>query len=254
MNIKIISQPTEENPFCLLYKPAGLPSAPLFEGDSSALTEAITIFPELKKVTSMGTKRKEVEHGLVHRIDTATRGLLLIASTNESFSWFLDCQEKGEFKKGYRALCAYDRDAVPKEGFPEECFTSEIVLTCMRKYTVNSRFRPFGSNNSQVRPVTEASSRQIQQKASPCNYRTDVSFTQLEKNIFRADCSIVKGYRHQVRCHLAWLGFPIIGDPLYNTKTKAGDQFFFEASSLSFPHPLTGEKTDFSLPEDFHNL
>ena len=46
-----------------------------------------------------------------------------------------------------------------------------------------------------------------------------------------------KGYRHQVRCHLSWLGFPIEGDPLYSSDEKEvpSQDFKFWASKIQFP-------------------
>src|SRR5271155_1176079 len=64
------------------------------------------------------------------------------------------------------------------------------------------------------------------------------------------------GRMHQIRVHLASIGHPCLGDPLYGGKA-AGDGFFhpetLHALALSITHPRSGEQLDFTapLPPDF---
>jgi 23S rRNA pseudouridine1911/1915/1917 synthase len=66
---------------------------------------------------------------------------------------------------------------------------------------------------------------------------------------------ISRGFRHQIRCHLSWIGYPILNDGLYGEgKTGGGAAGKAEGSflaltavGLSFPDPRTGEKRDFFL-------
>ena len=54
---------------------------------------------------------------------------------------------------------------------------------------------------------------------------------------------------HQIRVHLAHLGYPIIGDGLYGPKFKSsemGQQL--QAYYLAFDHPKTGDRLSFTLP------
>jgi 23S rRNA-/tRNA-specific pseudouridylate synthase len=54
---------------------------------------------------------------------------------------------------------------------------------------------------------------------------------------------IYKGFRHQIRVHLANSGFPICGDSLYNGFAPEGlDRLFLHAFSLEFYHPHTGKE------------
>ena len=59
MKITVIHQPTKTEPYVILNKPAGLPAAPLNEGDDCALNQAIEIFPQIKTVKG----KKEIEYG-----------------------------------------------------------------------------------------------------------------------------------------------------------------------------------------------
>ena len=57
-------------------------------------------------------------------------------------------------------------------------------------------------------------------------------------------CKISAGYRHQVRCHLAWLGLPVIGDKLYNRNMKKSS-LMFSAVGLEFYDQITGNKIEY---------
>ncbi len=245
-DIRVINRVDEDNPFLVIYKDRGLATAPLHEGDDSALTKACDIFPQINSVIG----RKPVEKGLVHRIDTLTDGLVLIALTQQAYDFFLQEQTENRFKKWYRAECDYVRNISDySEGFPFTDFElKDQIASCISDnkeifFKAKSSFRSFGPKGRLVRPVTEMSSFAVQKhNNSKKDYVTDVCFD--GKN---AICSLSNGYRHQVRCHLAWNGLPIKGDPLYNPLFKEGDIFSFTAFKLSFLHPLTKELLTFSI-------
>ncbi|MBQ4378445.1 MAG: hypothetical protein II821_04540 [Treponema sp.] len=253
----IIHSPSDFSPFLVVFKPAGLPSAPLFEGDESILTEAIKLFPEISLVHG----KKEVEHGLVHRIDTETQGLVLIATTQKSYDNLIQSQKDGKFEKWYRA--EFDRipDCPERLGgfpnLPEEIFRNISGFSknkSQNDIVVESFFRAFGEKGREVRPVTENAGRAALKKSGSVLYKTEISL----KNENTAVCHITAGYRHQVRCHLAWCGFPVKGDKVYNpenrgksekTEVVAVDKMKFTASRIDFPHPLSGEVLSFSLQD-----
>ncbi len=236
-NISVILFPSKKDPFLVIKKRRGVPSAPLFENDKSALTSALSLFPFLSEVHG----RKEIEKGLLHRLDTETEGLLLIASTQESFDFLLNAQKEGKFIKGYSALLQ-KTDTSVLGGFPVSPFSMGEIEKG-ESLLVSSFFRNYSTKGSQVRPVTENSSKVILKKSGEKLYSTEIIF----KDNLHAFCKIKEGFRHQVRCHLAWLGFPVKGDRLYNPLFKEGESLCFKADFLSFPHPLTGEKVEIRL-------
>lgn len=237
--IQIIHPPVESEPFVILNKPKGLPSAPIKEDDLCALNFAAEKFPDIGKVYG----RKPVEKGLVHRIDNETEGLLLIATSQEFYDAVIEEQKSGNFIKTYSAICRPSYEDNTDLGFPglEEELESKICVikehggTLPFSIRVSSHFRPYGMKNRMVRPVTELSGRAALKKASEKIYSTDVTFLGMEDSgDFRVNCSIEEGYRHQVRCHLSWLGFPIAGDPLYDPSRNENDVFYFKACGLKF--------------------
>lgn len=217
--IKIIHEPSESEPYVVIYKPSGIPSAPLKEGDESALTQVLLKYPQLKAVKG----KKEVEYGLLHRIDTVTSGLLLIASTQESYDNLTQQQKNGDFTKSYKATVEYSG---PTEN---------------KSFSVTSTFRPFGPKGAQVKPVFENSTTADKKKSGTKQYTTKI-----EINGHTAICTIKEGYRHQVRAHLSYSGYPIAGDKLYNPTTKT-EEMFFEACRFDFINPFNGEKVWYSV-------
>ena len=62
-------------------------------------------------------------------------------------------------------------------------------------------------------------------------------------------CKLKTGRTHQIRVHLSHHKHPILGDPLYNSKSKTS-RLMLHAFRLSFTHPLTLEKLSFTAISD----
>lgn len=56
------------------------------------------------------------------------------------------------------------------------------------------------------------------------------------------------GRTHQIRIHMKYLGYPLIGDYLYNPDMEYIDRQALHSYKLSFPHPITGKPMEFSAP------
>ena len=152
--VKTVREPSADFPFAVIYKPQGLPSAPLKgRTGEDAFSFAADIFPELKKVHG----KNEIECGLLHRIDTDTQGLLMAAATQEAYDFMCSAQKEGKFIKTYRANCIFNPDnAKTLGGFPP---SFDLFGGYKQKDAdVNSFFRNYGIGQKEVRPVTEYSS------------------------------------------------------------------------------------------------
>ena len=151
--IEILHEPSATEPFAVISKPAGLASAPLRSLDEeSAFSQCARLFPAVLSVRG----KKSVEGGLLHRIDTATSGLLLAAASQEFYDHIIAAQEAGRFVKGYRALCQIDSDNAKKlGGFPPAPRLPQSPkgwqgqnAAALVGLELSSRFRPFGKGGA----------------------------------------------------------------------------------------------------------
>ena len=227
--IKIVKAPDSQKPFVIIDKPSGLPSAPLNEQDTqNAFSQAAALFPQLLEVQG----KKPIEHGLLHRLDTATSGLMIIAATQECYDFLQQEQKEGRIIKTYMAKCGFLRSSRDNESEFEED----------QHITLKSYFRPYGPGRKEVRPVPlDASKTALSKVEKKVIYTTEVFIKSVDKskNTAIVECQIVNGYRHQVRCHLAWCGLPVLGDKLYNpaVKNESTEPMQFCAEKIQFEYP-----------------
>ena len=254
MKIKILQAPAPEFPFAVIYKPKALASAPIKEDDKdNAFSQAAAIFPQLLEVQG----RKAIEHGLLHRLDTATDGILLIAASHDFYDYMLCEQEEGRFIKYYKACCKAETDNCRElGGFPEEraCLSDWLPNPPAPKaffhpVKITSYFRSYGKGGKEVRPVTEKSGPAALKKLGKLKlYTTQVCGVKKLEDFFEVECKISQGFRHQVRCHLAWAGLPIINDPLYNAKSLGTqEELRFSANAIEFQNPVDKKILRFSI-------
>ncbi len=233
--IKFLNTPSKENPFLVISKPSGLPTAPLSAQDTNnALYLAAQTFPEILSVNG----KKEIEHGLIHRIDTVTEGLILIATTQDAYENFINQQKNNNFTKFYTAICQKNQNK--KEGFPD--FPQQNIFY-QNEFKIQSYFRYFGQGRKEVRPVPVENQNKTQQKKveGTSIYTTNVKIISEQNDTVKVECNITKGFKHQVRCHLAWANLPIKNDPIYNKNANPSEQIAFYASKLQFVHPITNQ-------------
>ena len=233
--IEFLNTPSKENPFLVISKPSGLPTAPLSAQDTNnALYLAAQTFPEILSVNG----KKEIEHGLVHRIDTVTEGLILIATTQDAYENFINQQKNNNFTKFYTAICQKNQNK--KEGFPD--FPQQNIFY-QNEFKIQSYFRYFGQGRKEVRPVPVENQNKTQQKKveGTSIYTTNVKIISEQNDTVKVECNITKGFKHQVRCHLAWANIPIKNDPIYNKNANPSEQIAFYASKLQFVHPITNQ-------------
>jgi len=212
----------ETKDFVIAYKPHGLPTVPLKsqiqDGTDTLLSRTGKDFPDILKPLTPSFW----EGGTVHRLDTATAGLVLFARNKAFMDHILSEQQAGRFLKTYRAVCTTGR-SLPSAPF-----------------IISSYFRAYGPGRKMVKPETDAL-----HADSNVLYTTEVLC--VEDNVFTV--RIARGFRHQIRAHLAWKGFPIEGDSLYNPackETGAVSELQLECRALKFNLP-DGTEFEYSL-------
>ena len=83
----------------------------------------------------------------------------------------------------------------------------------------------------------------------------------LEKHNLKNNISVVKlklytGKTHQIRVHMKYLGYPLLGDELYGGDVSLISRQALHCSNLAFIHPISGEKVNvcINLPDDMSNI
>lgn len=207
--------------YAIIFKPANMPTAPLRENEKNvALNEFLKDCPAAKTVKS---KKKEIEYGLLHRLDTATSGLVLIAKQQSAYDALYSLQENARFKKEYFAFC---------DG---RNFDKNLKAT----FEIKTMFRAFGPKGRKVKSILPDSPEAKRLKAriytttliSIQNFNTKKTN---EKSLFGVRVELSRGYRHQVRKHLSTVGLAILGDELYNEHCMHRRLQLF-ATALRFP-------------------
>jgi 23S rRNA pseudouridine1911/1915/1917 synthase len=170
---------------------------------------------------------KPVEPGLVHRLDRDTSGLVVIARTAQAFDSLRRAFACGGVRKLYSAACSCAQES----------------LAGSRTLRVESRFAPYGRGRTMVRAVFPGEkAHKLLKSASKEIYVTDAHLAYRGYRRAIISASILKGFRHQVRVHLAVLGFPIIGDPLYGATVPQGflSRMYLHAAAIHLRHPTSG--------------
>ena len=195
----------EDESICVVNKPAGM----------------LAVQGKSKRESVQSVMRKRYPHAesplIVHRLDMATSGLMVIAKTTEAYRCLQQQFVKREVKKRYVAVLSHE----------EECRSGEISLP--------------------LRPDLNDRPRQIVD--FEYGRKAETSFkTEGGKRIYLYPHT---GRTHQLRVHCAHadgLNNPIQGDELYGTRA---DRLYLHAEELSFRHPTTHEWVTFHAPCPF---
>ncbi|GAB6393252.1 MAG: RNA pseudouridine synthase [Treponematales bacterium] len=234
--------------YLVVYKPPRTHCAPLPGGGPSLFEWCAASFPEVSRLRGRGRG----EGGLVHRLDYETRGLVLIARNQRALDSFLRQQEEGTLVKEYEALSSGQGLRLP--GFPP--LPEELSLELKAPLVIESLFRPYGPGRKAVRPVSlrgeGGGGRRAKEIAVDRGgpYKTEILAAETEGCRAGFTVRLRRGFRHQVRCHLAWLGYPLLNDSLYGGAAEDDGFLGLRAQRLSFLAPASGERRTCAAPPE----
>ena len=242
----------EEKDYLVVYKPPRMHSAPLVKsmGNDTLLQWCIEKFPEIADLPG----RKAGEGGLLHRLDYETQGLVLILRTKPGMDALLGQQREGKIIKGYSALVSESHTLLP--GFPLE--RPELPPSVLSGdynsaglFWIKSAFRPYGPGRKAVRPVlfeTLPGENKLKRYSTEILEFQHPSISVVSMGVASLRLRILEGFRHQIRCHLAWLLLPILNDGVYGGSVYGKGYLALRANSLSFSDPSTGQERSYSIP------
>ncbi|HSB10055.1 MAG TPA: RluA family pseudouridine synthase, partial [Blastocatellia bacterium] len=218
----------EDEQIVVLLKPSGMLVHPTIGVKTGTLANALAYHLNKRMIeegewpdprSSTPNSQRSVRPGLVHRLDRATSGLMVIAKTPRSLTTLSRHFRRRLVEKRYVALVWGD----------VELDAGTIDAPIGRDPDGRPRWRVMeGGKGSETRfRVLER--------------RRAATLLELEP---------VTGRTNQLRIHCARIGHPIVGDGLYceSPITGCGMRLCLHASRLAFHHPATGEWLEFTSP------
>ncbi|MCE1195725.1 RNA pseudouridine synthase [bacterium] len=272
----------ESRRFVAVFKPAGMHSAPKAGGVSAPRGEE----PAAAEPSLLGwflAQRPEHaaafaeaglggraagEAGMLSRLDNETSGLILFARNPEIFAEALAMQEAGRLRKAYRLVAAPAqgqpglpgsrpfRCAEPRaEGFfPPESGAGMDFLE------IESFFRPYGEGRSRVACLADDAAGSFRKERASNMYSTALrrlgpplpGLLEGREGLFALEAEIRSGFRHQIRAHLAWAGFPILGDGRYGG--APAPRLYLEAHRIEILPEISRPFAEAAAPGEFFEL
>ena len=221
----------EDDHLAVINKPAGMMVHAGAGSTEDARNRGTLVNALLHRFGQLSAVGGQLRPGIVHRLDKATSGLIVVAKNDESHRKLAAQFARRQVKKTYIALV---HGWVKQE---RGTISSSISRDRLRRTRMTTR-RSGGR---------EAITRYTVQKRIDSRYGT---FSLLE-------LQIDTGRTHQIRVHLASLGHPVVGDTLYgapreirgrNTAAMSLHRNFLHAARLEFRQPRTSELLSFSRP------
>ena len=208
--------------FFVIIKPAGMlahPQSPIWEEHpETVFSSEETLVSVILANPPKGFDTSMPRAGLVHRLDRETSGVMVIAKNEEFQAEMVALFSNREVHKTYHSIACGE--------VPDNEGTIDV-------------------------PIGRVAGGKI--KASEVGREAITGYKVLErKNGFTyIELYPKTGRTNQLRVHLSWLGYPVLGDWLY--KGATADRLMLHARRIEFNHPLTGKALKFEapVPDDF---
>jgi 23S rRNA pseudouridine1911/1915/1917 synthase len=207
----------EDNDLAIINKPPGLVVHPNYHQKTNTLVDIIK-----HKFKTLSQLNGADRAGIVHRLDKFTEGLMIITKNDNTHEKISQMFKDRKITKKYYA--------VVKGNLAND--ELEISL-------------PIGRHKTKRKQMSTAAC--LKSKAKDAITFIKVLKRYQTKTLL--EITPKTGRTHQIRVHLAHIGHPVLGDPLYSkksNKTQSGQ--LLQAFHLSFLHPVINKQMSFELP------
>lgn len=169
-----------------------------------------------------------IRPGIVHRLDKDTSGIMIVAKNDAAH---ISLSQQIQSKTAVRTYLAVVRGNIKTDSG-----------------TIETQIARDKTDRKKMAVVKEGGRDAI----------TDYEVLERFGKYTVVRCKLRTGRTHQIRVHMEYLGYPLVGDPKYSPmKTPFGIKGqALHSHTLEFTHPRTGERMKFEapLPEDMHKI
>lgn len=211
----------EDDDVAVVYKPKGMVVHPSPGHYTNTLVNGL-----MYQIKNLSGINGEIRPGIVHRIDMDTSGLLMVAKNDIAHRGLVEQLMDKSVKRKYIALV--------HGNIPHDYGTIDAPIGRSK-------------NDRQSMAVVDDGKEAV----------THFNVLEHFKDYTLVECQLETGRTHQIRVHMKYIGFPLVGDPKYGPKKTLdiGGQAL-HAGLIGFEHPVTGEYIErhAELPQDFEDL